>query len=91
MTGGDAGRLSCDLTWINDHWILREASSRVPSVACERVEDASSADHANQYQLKNVVIISMMQWDQSYVDDHPVGKTLCDIPMLRSGIIYVTI
>ena len=65
-----------------------DADLSVPSVACERVEDASSAEHPNG---KNVVIQSMLQWDQASVDDHPVGKTLCDIPMLRSGIIYVTI
>ena len=28
------GHLSCDLTWISDHWILREASGRGRSASC---------------------------------------------------------
>ena len=50
------GRLSCDLTLFSDQWIVyvrlqvvsgpRDADVSVPSVACERLEAASSAEHA---------------------------------------------
>ena len=46
------GRVSCDLTWFSDHggtpvvWSERDADLGVPSVARERQEAASSAEHA---------------------------------------------